>query len=206
MSSYPKGQNHDGSWHLLGSSCQILTVDQSFFHWIDTYFLQRKARVLDRNVARLKIQSRCFLMDKLSFKHWTRDWLSNFCQRSSSIFHLKRGKYFFFNLEQQNAKREALLLFNGNATKISSTYSRLLLSCQSLVNEHQLCISCHLRLCYKFFLVSLVARELPSSKWNGRKMDSFFFCHCSCISSTFLLHLDPLKDPQWVKNNVSFSW
>ena len=73
MSSYPKGQNHDESWHLFGSSCQILTEDQCFFHSIDTLFLQRKARLLDRNVARLKIQSRDFLMDKLSFKHWTRE-------------------------------------------------------------------------------------------------------------------------------------
>ena len=70
MSSYPKGQNHDGSWHLFGSSCQILTVDQSFFHSIDTFFCKEK-RGFDRNVARLKIQSRYFLMDKLSFKHWT---------------------------------------------------------------------------------------------------------------------------------------
>ena len=74
MSSYPKGQNHDGSWHLFGSSCQFFTVDQSFFHSIVHFFCKDKVeRGFDRNVARLKIQSRCFLMDKLSFKHWTRD-------------------------------------------------------------------------------------------------------------------------------------
>ena len=38
-----------------------------------------------------------------------------------------------------------------------------------------------------------MARELPSSKWNGRKMDSFFFCHCSCISSTFFVALGSFK-------------